>query len=494
MLLTDVIKRWQELKGRQAILCTGTDEHGMKIQQAAALANQHPKEFCNTGAQMFQTLAGKINCNYDTFIRTSNPKHYDTVQYFWYMLQRNNYIYQGRHEGWYSIADETFYPESQIETRVDPKTGKKIVVSKESGREVQWTSEVNYHFRLSAFAPKLLKFYKENPEWILPASRHADIIREVEKGLEDLSISRPADRLQWGIPVPDDPSQTIYVWLDALVNYLTASGYPFTPGKETQGGWPADVHVIGKDITKFHCVYWPAFLMALDLPLPKQILTHAHWTMARKKMSKSDGNAVNPFFALDRFGVDTMRYYLARDGSVQDDADYSNERILLRYRSELQSGFGNLVMRIRSKAFNLEAAVKDAFEGKGLAGSWVLDTQDAKMAKMLDATPDIVAWKMEKLDLPGALSAIVELMYEVYLAFEMIGWWESVLMGNRRIAISSRLHRGRLTRLRISASNIAGFSFPPKLFVSAVSSCSLLFRPRRMRFSTSSRFPMIVGS
>lgn len=231
-------------------------------------------------------------------------------------------------------------------------------ISTETGSEVEWSSEKNYHFRLSAFRDQLLAFYAENPTWIVPEHRMKEVVASVESGLEDLSISRPYDRLTWGIRVPDDDSQTIYVWLDALLNYATKAGYPFTPGLEHAGGWPADCHVIGKDIVRFHCIYWPAFLMALDLPLPKKILTHAHWTLGGAKMSKSTGRVVNPFSALDRYGPDTMRFYLAHEGGLQDDANYDNVRIIALYNKFLTQQLGNLASRVtRYKKWSVRGAV-----------------------------------------------------------------------------------------------------------------------------------------
>nr|POE48392.1 putative methionine--trna ligase, mitochondrial [Quercus suber] len=359
MILTDVLKRWQELQGRRAILCTGTDEHGMKIQQAATKANVQPKEFCNRGAEVFKDLAGRIDVSNDFFIRTTDLKHKEGVQYAWQMLHDRGYIYESKHEGWYSVSDETFYPQSQVHLIVDPPTGRKMMASIETGKEVEWTSERNYHFRLSAFRQKLLDFYQQNPDFIVPRSRMNEVVQQVTASLEDLSISRPVDRLQWGIRVPTDDSQTIYVWLDALLNYATAAGYPFTPGVEMSGGWPADVHVIGKDIVRFHCIYWPAFLMALDLPLPRQILTHAHWTLGKQKMAKSTGNVVNPFFALERFGTDVMRWYLVHNGGIADDADYENSFIIDKYKKGLQGGLGGLTSRVmRSKNWSVPNSVK----------------------------------------------------------------------------------------------------------------------------------------
>ncbi|KAK4552979.1 methionyl-tRNA synthetase [Recurvomyces mirabilis] len=359
MVLTDVMKRWQVLKGRKAVLMTGTDEHGMKIQQAAAKANTQPKEFCDKGAETFKDLAKKIDISNEIFIRTTDQRHKEAVEYAWLRLWDKGYIYESKHEGWYSVSDETFYPPTQVQLIVDPPTGRKIMASIETGKEVEWTSERNYHFRLTAFKEKLLDFYKSNPDFVVPRTRMEDVVNHVNTALTDLSVSRPVDRLTWGIRVPTDESQTIYVWLDALLNYATVAGYPFTPGQEHAGGWPADIHVVGKDIVRFHCIYWPAFLMALDLPLPKQILTHAHWTLGRQKMAKSTGNVVNPFWALERFGIDTMRWYLIHEGGILDDADYDNRFIIEKYKKHLQGGLGNLTSRImRGKGWDVQRAVK----------------------------------------------------------------------------------------------------------------------------------------
>ncbi len=358
MILTDVLKRWQQMKNRRAIMLTGTDEHGIKIQRTAAKAGIEPQEFCDKGADVFKQLAAQIDISHDIFMRTTDEKHKQAVEYAWQMLEQGGYIYESKHEGWYSVSDETFYPQGQVHLIIDPPTGRKIMASIETGKEVEWTSERNYHFRLSSFRDRLLQFYKDNPKFIVPESRMNEIVRQVTDGLEDLSISRPVERLTWGVRVPTDTSQTMYVWLDALLNYASAVGYPFTPGKEASSAWPADVHVVGKDIIRFHCIYWPAFLMALNLPLPKQVLTTAHWTMAKQKMSKSTGNVVNPFLALNRFGVDTMRWYLVHDGGIADDSDYDNGFIVLKYEKGLQNGIGNLTSRLtRGTLWSLRKAV-----------------------------------------------------------------------------------------------------------------------------------------
>jgi methionyl-tRNA synthetase len=404
MVLTDVLKRWQLLKGEKAILCTGTDEHGMKIQRAAEKANIPPKEFCDTGATIFKELARRTGLLNDHFVRTTDEDHKDAVQYFWHMLKEREHIYESKHEGWYCVSDETFYPVSAIEKRLDPFTGRTFMASQETGKEVEWTSESNYHFRLSAFKDQLLDFYEKNPSFIVPASRHKDVVQEVSNGLEDLSISRPSTRLSWGIPVPDDDTQTIYVWLDALINYITKAGYPWTPGSETVGGWPADVQVIGKDIVRFHCIYWPAFLLALDLKPPKQILTHAHWTMDNQKMSKSIGNVVDPFFALDRWGLDTVRYYLIHEGRLKDDSNYGNKYIVRRYKKDLQAGLGNLVSRLtRPKIWNVRSCVERA-QGNDMVRP---DESSKEIFKVLTSLPERVSHNMDKLYSNKALIAIM---------------------------------------------------------------------------------------
>lgn len=408
MVLADVLKRWQLLLGRPAILSTGTDEHGLKvgfstyvvykneivtcvyrssrlrrlqivIPNYSVIRVQQCSKYCvqcytRNNMLILQDLARVIDISNDHFVRTTDAQHKDAVQYAWVrvqhvlrssvdimqqVLQDRGYIYSSKHEGWYSVSDETFFPESAVKVSLDPSTGRKLVVSVETGKEVQWTSERNYHFRLSAFRERLLAWYEGNPNCIVPASRMKDVVAAVQSGLEDLSISRPLERLTWGIKVPTDDTQTVYVWLDALLNYATKLGYPWTPGTEQTSGWPADVHVVGKDIVRFHCIYWPAFLMALDLPLPKQILTHAHWLLASRKMSKSSGNGVNPFFAIDRFGVDPLRYFLIHSGGIEQDAEYDNGLVVTRYNKDLKNGLGNLASRVMySRGWSVQRAVK----------------------------------------------------------------------------------------------------------------------------------------
>ena len=385
----------------------------MKIQRAAAKAGKDPRAFCDESYKPFESLARDIEVDWNHFIRTSEPDHRFAVQHFWLMLRQRGWIYAKKHEGWYSTSDETFYPESAVQPALDPATGRKFMASKETGKEVEWTSEHNYHFRMSGLQDQLLDFYKKNPRFVVPETRMKDVIQEVSAGLQDLSISRPVGRLSWGIPVPDDESQTIYVWLDALINYLTKANYPFQiPGHENAAGWPADCHVIGKDIVRFHCIYWPAFLLALDLPLPKQILTHAHWTLGRAKMSKSTGIVVNPFFAINRFGVDCMRYYLALDGGIKDDAMYDNAFIIDRYKRGLQGGLGNLVSRIvRGKGWNVRRAVQNC--QKAVQQIDQAGPDAGPLCYRLEILPSEVTCAMEKPDPGEALALIMKAVYQV---------------------------------------------------------------------------------
>lgn len=330
----------------------------MKIQKAAQKAEIDVKPFCDQHAQQFQSLCAAANIDYDRFIRTTDPDHKIAVEHFWNELSRNGHIYEAKHEGWYSVSDETFYPETQVARVLDPSDGVTKTVSKETGKVVEWTSETNYHFKLSSFQDKLLEHYKTNPASIVPSERLNFIIKEIESGLKDLSISRPSSRLTWGIRVPGDDTQTIYVWLDALINYITMAGYPSKQCSGEDSLWPPDCQVIGKDIIRFHTIYWPAFLMALNLPLPRRFLTHAHWTMNSEKMSKSAGNGVNPFFAIDRFGVDAIRFYMVHEGGIDDDASYDNSYIARTYTSMLKNQYGNLLQRVfKSTKVNSRQAI-----------------------------------------------------------------------------------------------------------------------------------------
>lgn len=351
MTLADVRNRWCKLNNRETFFTTGTDEHGLKVQNAASAANTDPKIFCDDLADKFKDLAKIGNIKYDRFIRTTDNDHYNAVYHFWNTVNENKYIYKGRHSGWYSVSDETFFTESDIVESVDEKTGKKIMISKETLNEVVFQSEDNYFFKLSAFQEKLLKYLEENPEFIKPAKYQDYIVNELKtRELQDLSISRSSSRLQWGIPVPNDDSQKIYVWFDALINYITAEGYP------TATEMPRPTHLIGKDIIKFHCIFWPSFLMAAGIQMPKQVFVHGHWLMGGRKMSKSRGNVADPIEISNYYGTDALRLFMMRYSVLDSDGDY-NEETLNNLRSEFIDKFCNLMIRSLSKNFSIERAL-----------------------------------------------------------------------------------------------------------------------------------------
>ncbi|KAI9286339.1 tRNA synthetases class I (M)-domain-containing protein [Umbelopsis sp. AD052] len=405
-VIADSIKRYYQLKGETALLLTGTDEHGLKIQQAAAANDMEPIAFCDQISQRFKDLADKANIQYTTFMRTTEARHHKAVAKIWNILEENGYIYKGKHEGWYSISDEAFYTSGQVQEAVDEKTGKKVMVSVETGQPVEWTVEENYKFKLSACQDDLRAWLSSNPTAVVPQNRMREVQSWIDMGLADLSISRPRSRLTWGIQVPNDPDHTIYVWLDALVNYITATGYPWADNqKGIKNGWPADVHIVGKDIVRFHAIYWPAFLMAANLPLPKQIVAHAHWTMNKQKMSKSRGNVVEPMAAMDYFGVDPVRYYLLRDGGLADDGDYSHEAVMVRYKKDLAGQLGNLLARCTAPALIPSGMVPVYNENAVTKDDHVLQDQ-------LKALPDLFCDRFEDHEYGKALQAIFDVLSE----------------------------------------------------------------------------------
>jgi methionyl-tRNA synthetase len=424
MVLADVLKRWQELNGKKTFLCTGTDEHGMKIQRAAAKEGLPPKEFCDNNSQKFKELASLANISHDFFIRTTDEEHKRVVEQFWLHLKNTPPeslgLYKGTHEGWYCVSDECFYAEDEVQTTVVPQTGNKIMASIESGNEVEWIKEDTWFFPLSKYKDQLLRFYDENPDWIEPRHRMNEVRNWVENHLEDLSISRPASRLSWGIPDPEDSSNTIYVWVDALINYLTKAGFgtKWQLDSADKGIWPADVQVIGKDIIRFHAVYWPAMLMAIGLPLPKKLLCHNHWTMSNRKMSKSLGNVVNPFFAVERFQLDPIRYFLMRNGSFMKDMSYSNDIIMTVYEKELQALIGNTLSRlsrVRSRKWSTLGALEWAQKGFDIAQieAHPQAAEYLSLEEALEKTPKLFGESMDDMNLSRAIREVAQLLSEV---------------------------------------------------------------------------------
>lgn len=356
MILADNIKRWREFYDkRPALMCTGTDEHGLKVQQAALKAGEEPKPFVDKSALNFKELADYGYISYDRFIRTTDPDHIETAQKVWTLLADKGYIYKGQHSGWYCVSDETFYPDTQVEKSTD-ESGAEIMISKETGKKVEWTSEENYFFALSKFQRPLLDHLKSHEKFIVPFKWHEFVIREIESGLHDLSISRPKSRCSWGVPVPGDDTQIMYVWLEALVNYVTFSGR-LSVSNGSSNPWPADVHIVGKDIVRFHTIYWPAFLMAAGLELPKTVVVHSHWTMDGSKMSKSVGNVVDPFKAMAAYRRDNVKFFLLHDGHLDHDTPYSSDRLIERCNTLLVNKVGNLILRVCGPKFDLPASL-----------------------------------------------------------------------------------------------------------------------------------------
>uniref|UniRef100_K3X6P3 methionine--tRNA ligase n=1 Tax=Globisporangium ultimum (strain ATCC 200006 / CBS 805.95 / DAOM BR144) TaxID=431595 RepID=K3X6P3_GLOUD len=348
-VLADALSRWYTVKNRSVVFTTGTDEHGLKVQEAAENSGTTDyQRFCDDVSSRFDKIFQEANVQYSRFIRTSDPDHHEAVDALWRKIHDNGFIYLGEHEAWYCKSDESFLTETQVEDRTDAQ-GQTFKVSKESGHKVEKVREENYKFKLSAFQDRLLEWLDACAEEdvIVPRSRHNEVRAAVAGGLRDVSVSRLSDKIQWAIKVPDDANHCVYVWLDALTNYLTCAGYP----GETSDTWPADYHIVGKDIIKFHAIYWPAFLMAAGLPLPKRIVAHAHWTVDNVKMSKSLGNVVDPHAMLAKYGSDFVRYFLLREGVLNDDGDFSTTLLEDRVNSELADTLGNLVSRSTGKSF-----------------------------------------------------------------------------------------------------------------------------------------------
>jgi methionyl-tRNA synthetase len=352
MIAADAIARFQRQAGRDVRFQTGTDEHGLKMAQTARTRGIDVRAFADEMSSYFSGMADTLNISYDRFIRTVEPGHYAASQAIWQAMRDAGDLYLDRYEGWYSVRDEAFYDEKEL---VEGEGGAKL---SPQGTPVEWTAEETWFFRLSKYQQPLLELYAANPDFIRPEARRNEVMRFVEGGLSDLSVSRTS--FDWGVPVPDSPGHVMYVWVDALTNYLTGAGYP--DDAETMARfWPADLHLIGKDITRFHTVYWPAFLMSANLPLPKQVFAHGFVLHRGEKMSKSVGNVVSPDELTDAFGVDAVRYFLLREVSFGQDGSYSAEAIVTRVNAELANSFGNLAQRTLSFiAKNLDGALPEA--------------------------------------------------------------------------------------------------------------------------------------
>ena len=384
-LACDALARFQRLDGKTVKFLTGTDEHGQKVEEAANKAGIAPQTFTDNVSQNFQELIGTMNYSSDEFIRTTSARHKQTCQKLWNILQEKGHIYLGKYAGWYSVRDEAFYTETEITDGKAP-----------TGAPVEWVEEPSYFFDLSKWQDQLLAFYEANPDFVAPASRYNEIKSFVSGGLKDLSVSRAS--FKWGVPVPNDDDHVMYVWLDALTNYLTAAGW-LDDEESYKALWPADIHMVGKDIVRFHAVYWPAFLMAADLPLPKRIYAHGWWTNEGQKISKSVGNVIDPVALVNEFGLDQTRYFMLREVPFGNDGDFARSSMISRINSDLANDLGNLSNRVQS------LSVKN-LEGRLPAVPATLTPEDKALLSQCDQLLDQVRQAFSEQQFHSALRMI----------------------------------------------------------------------------------------
>jgi len=409
----DVIARFKRLEDYQVHFLTGTDEHGQKIQKAAESANKKPQEFCDQISKIFFDLTKTLNLSNTDFIRTTEPRHYETVKQLWNILLKNDEIYLSKYSGWYSVSDEAFYVDDEIE-EID---GIKKNIA--SGSLVDWVEEESYFFRLSKWQEPLLMFYKENPEFIQPESRRNEVIKFVESGLKDLSISRTS--FNWGIPVPHDDKHIMYVWMDALTNYISATNY--FSNEKNNNFWPADIHIIGKDILRFHAVYWPAFLMAAKITLPKKVFGHGWILSGDEKMSKSKGNILDPIEIINEYGLDELRYYLMKEVIYGQDGKINLDNLKNCINSDLANNIGNLSQRIITILMKKFNGILPAINNLTKNDSKILNTDESKF---IDS--------MNNLELHNYVRQIVNFASDVNKYVNDEEPWNTKKNSNERIA------------------------------------------------------------
>ncbi|WP_284762781.1 methionine--tRNA ligase [Arthrobacter sp. efr-133-R2A-63] len=390
-IATDAMARFKRLDGYDVMFLTGTDEHGMKIAQAAEKEGITPKQLVDRNAEIYKAAHAALGISYDRFIRTTDADHYAASQAIWKKMEAKGDIYLSKYEGWYSVRDEAYYTED--ETVLKDDGGR---YSRDTDTEVTWTAEESYFFRLSAYQDRLLALYEEQPEFGAPQYRFNEVISFVKQGLQDLSISRTT--FDWGVPVPGNDKHVMYVWVDALTNYLTGVGYPDADSEAFRKFWPADVHIIGKDISRFHAIFWPAFLMSAGLELPKRVMIHGFLTNNGVKMSKSLGNVVAPKDFVDQYGLDQVRFFFLREVPFGADGSYNHEAIVGRMNADLANNFGNLAQRSLSMvAKNCEGKVPVPGE---------FSAEDSALLAQTGALLDVARAAFEKQEFSRALEAI----------------------------------------------------------------------------------------
>ncbi len=395
-IIADFFARFKRIDGFNVNFLTGTDEHGLKIQRAAEKEGLDPLKFCDEISKTFRNLSKTLNLTNTDFIRTTEERHIKSVQNLWNELEKNKDIYLSKYSGWYSVSDEAFYTEDEIE-EID---GKKIAKSSKS--LVEWVDEESYFFRLSNWEKKLLDYYEKNPDFISPKTRRNEVISFVKSGLKDLSVSRKS--FSWGIPVPNNNEHVIYVWLDALTNYISALNYPDINNEKYKKFWPASVHLIGKDILRFHAVYWPAFLLAAKLPLPKKVYGHGWILSGEEKMSKSKGNILDPIEIINKYGLDPLRYYLIKEVSFGNDGNISQEKLEDCINSDLANNFGNLCQRVTTFAIkNCNGKIPKINE---------FNKNDLKILDKFKSNLDVIRDKIDNQDINFYIDFIVNSLFE----------------------------------------------------------------------------------
>jgi methionyl-tRNA synthetase len=395
-IIADFFARFKKIDGFEVRFLTGTDEHGLKIQRAAEKKGIDTLKFCDEISQTFRDLSKILNLTNTDFIRTTEERHKLSVQNLWKELEKNDDIYLSKYSGWYSVSDEAFYNNDEIE-EIDEK--KRSISSKSS---VEWMDEESYFFRLSKWEKPLLEYYENNPDFILPISRKNEIISFVKSGLKDLSVSRKS--FSWGIPVPNNKEHVIYVWLDALANYISALNYPNTNDELFKNFWPASLHLIGKDIIRFHAVYWPAFLLAAKIPLPNKIYGHGWILSGDEKMSKSKGNILDPIKIIKQYGLDPLRYYLIKEVSFGNDGNISQERLEDCINSDLANNYGNLCQRVTAFAIkNCEGKIPNKIE---------FEIDDFKILNKFKSNLNLIREKIDNQDINFYIEFIVQTLFE----------------------------------------------------------------------------------
>ncbi len=406
-IATDAIARFRRLDGYDVFFLTGTDEHGQKVQQTAVREGIRPRELADRTVPLFKQMVERLNCSNDDFIRTTEPRHYHSSQAIWERMAANGDIYLSKYAGWYSVRDEAYYDAEETTVGADD------VRLGPQGTPVEWVEEESYFFKLSAYQDKLLDLYARVPDFVLPKERLNEVASFVRRGLQDLSVSRTT--FDWGVPVPGDPKHVMYVWVDALTNYITAVGYPDTNSETFRRYWPADLHVIGKDIVRFHAVYWPAFLMSAGIEVPRRIFSHGFLFNRGERMSKSTGNVVDPFALADAYGVDQLRYFLLREVPFGQDGNYSHETIVARTNADLANDLGNLAQRSLSMVARGRAGV--------LPSAAELTDQDRHMLAAADAMIGKARDAMRTLQLHQVLNAVWGVVAEANRYFAAAAPW-----------------------------------------------------------------------